>query len=230
MTYKLRLVILASAMLLLATAVMGGGRAMAETQKQCDDLKNSSFFGLNTWYVYLPVKAPNCEIQITSALDFSDYILIGLAILMILLKLAGTLAVVFVIVGGFKYVTSQAVPERVTSAKNTIQNALIGVVIAVVASEVVAYIANQLKTGVATFGLPNANTSNTGLISIINVALAILGSISFLIITIAGIEFSFSGGEPQRVAKARTAIIYAFVGLIIAIFAAVFVNFVIGSV
>jgi hypothetical protein len=145
-----------------------------------------------------------------------------------LLKLAGALAVVFVIVGGYKFVTSQAAPDKIASARNTIQNALVGVVIAVVASETVAYIGNKLKTGATTYGLPTASTNN--LTSIINIALVILGSISFLVITIAGIEFVFSAGEPQRVAKARTAIIYAFVGLIVAILAAVFVNFVIGAV
>jgi hypothetical protein len=73
----------------------------------------------------------------------------------------------------------------------------------------------------------NAKTDN--LTSILNVVFGILGAISVLVITIAGIQFMTSGGEPQKVANAKNTIIYALVGLAVAIFAAVIVNFVIGK-
>ena len=73
----------------------------------------------------------------------------------------------------------------------------------------------------------NAKTDN--LTSILNVVFGILGAISFLVITIAGVQFVASGGNPDKVAKARATILYALVGLVVAVFAAVIVNFVIGK-
>jgi hypothetical protein len=73
-------------------------------------------------------------------------------------------------------------------------------------------------------------TKSDSLIPILNVAFGILGAISLLVVTIAGIQFAASGGDPQKVAKARNTIFYALIGLGVAIFAAVIVDFVIAKV
>ena len=120
--------------------------------KQC----SRSFFGFPTWYEFLPMTAPpNCEIQMTEnvinangqvnqQVTFENVWLIALAVIEILMTMAGVVAVVFVIVGGFKYVTSTGDPNAVAVAKNTVIGALIGLVIAILASQIVAYIANKL--------------------------------------------------------------------------------------
>jgi hypothetical protein len=46
------------------------------------------------------------------------------------------------------------------------------------------------------------------------------------VIVIAGLQMIISGGEPQKVAKARQTIIYAIVGLIVAIFGQFIVGFI----
>ena len=55
----------------------------------------------------------------------------------ILLRIAGLVAVVYVVMGGFKYMTSQGEPENLKQAQGTIINALIGLVIAMLATAVV---------------------------------------------------------------------------------------------
>jgi hypothetical protein len=86
----------------------------------------------------------------------------------------------------------------------------------------------NFATTLVNLDLPhNAKTDNLTLI--LNFVFGILGAISFLIITIAGVQFVASSGDPQKVAKARATILYALVGLTVAIFAAVIVNFVIGK-
>lgn len=63
----------------------------------------------------------------------------------------------------------------------------------------------------------------------INVALATLGSISVLIIVIAGFQFAVSQGNQEKTKKARQTILYAVVGLIVAIASTLIVNLVIDN-
>lgn len=71
--------------------------------------------------------------------------LIVLAIVEALLAIAGLVAVAFVIYGGFKFITSQGIPDKIAKARSTILNALVGVVIAVLGSQIVAFIARSLS-------------------------------------------------------------------------------------
>ena len=50
-------------------------------------------------------------------------------VLNVVYGLVGILAVIFIIIGGFKYTTSQGEPGKVQQAKNTIMYALIGLVV-----------------------------------------------------------------------------------------------------
>ena len=61
----------------------------------------------------------------------------------ILSSLAGVAAVVMIIVGGFRYITSAGDSTRVTSAKNTIIYALIGLVIIALAQIIVRFVFNK---------------------------------------------------------------------------------------
>jgi hypothetical protein len=82
--------------------------------------KCSHFLGFPTWYEYIRVPGGSCsEIQIT---NINDVWLIVAAVVEILLRVAGIFAVAFVMYGGFQYITSQAEPEKVNRAKNTIIN------------------------------------------------------------------------------------------------------------
>jgi hypothetical protein len=57
---------------------------------------------------------------------------------------AGVAAVVMMIVGGFKYITSSGDPNNVNSAKNTILYAAIGLVIALIAQAIVVFVLRKL--------------------------------------------------------------------------------------
>jgi ABC-type Fe3+ transport system permease subunit len=105
---------------------------------------NPSFFGLPTWYKYLQKSKDslgNCKIVIV---HINDYWLIGLGVIDILLRLIGLISVGFVIYGGIKYIISQGEPDNTRQAQHTIINALIGLALALVASGLVAFVANRL--------------------------------------------------------------------------------------
>ncbi len=61
-----------------------------------------------------------------------------------LLVVAAYVTVFFVIKGGFGYMTSAGSPEGMTSARKTITNALIGMVIAILAASIVNAIAGAI--------------------------------------------------------------------------------------
>lgn len=62
--------------------------------------------------------------------------------------------------------------------------------------------------------------------SLISILISITAAIALLIIVIAGFRYIVSQGDPKAVAKAKGAIIYALVGLLVAILAQAIVVFV----
>ena len=62
----------------------------------------------------------------------------------ILLAIAGLVAVIFLIVGGFRYITAGGNEETAEGAKKTLINAIIGVVIVILAFVIVRVISNAL--------------------------------------------------------------------------------------
>lgn len=65
----------------------------------------------------------------------------------ILLFIIGAVAVIMLIIGGVRYVVSAGDQNAVTSAKNTILYAIIGIVVAFLAYAAVNFVSNQLQTG-----------------------------------------------------------------------------------
>lgn len=71
---------------------------------------------------------------------------------------------------------------------------------------------------------------DTGVFSTISsVLLFIVGAIAVIMIVIGGLRYVISGGDATQVQAAKNTILYALVGIIIAILAYAAVNFVIGS-
>lgn len=74
----------------------------------------------------------------------------------------------------------------------------------------------------------NADTGTVnGIVGgILNVVIGMVGVIAVVVIVIAGIQMSTSNGVPEKVAKARRALLYAVIGLVVAIASFAIVNFV----
>lgn len=65
-------------------------------------------------------------------------------LIQIALAVAGVLAVIFIIFGGIKYITSTGSPDGTRSAKNTLSNAVIGLVITALAYTIVGFVIGKL--------------------------------------------------------------------------------------
>jgi hypothetical protein len=77
-------------------------------------------------------------------------------------------------------------------------------------------------------GLPKIDVSNNGstIPTIMGIVFGIIGALAILIITVSGLRYITSAGDPQKATKAREGIVYALVGLVIAISAEAIVAFV----
>ncbi len=109
-----------------------------------------TFFGLPVWYRYLNDGTRMAEVngvcQFVNGFQFpGDMALVTLGILDILLRLAGLIAVAFVVWGGIQFVISQGEPDAAKQARQTIINALIGLVIALMATAIVAFIGSRVR-------------------------------------------------------------------------------------
>jgi hypothetical protein len=70
----------------------------------------------------------------------------------ILLFIIGAIAVIMLIIGGVRYVVSAGDQNAVTSAKNTILYAIIGIVVAFLAYAAVNFVSSQLQNGTSGTG------------------------------------------------------------------------------
>ena len=77
-------------------------------------------------------------------------------------------------------------------------------------------------------GLPKIAASSGQLQIVLQILFGILAVIAVLIVTIAGLRFIFESSNPQETARARNTIIYAAIGLIIALSGEAIVSFILG--
>lgn len=113
----------------------------AKTGAQCAE---GGFLGLVPWYKYLTLEN-DCSVRKFTVLGAnSDIPLVLLALVDNLLRVAGLVAVMFIIYGGVLYVTSQGSPDQTAKAQSTIINALVGLVIAITAIVFVGFIGRRL--------------------------------------------------------------------------------------
>ena len=91
-----------------------------------------------TWYKYLGEDTSHGKCVPVFIVDRpDDYVRVLLAIFEIILRIGGIAAVVFVMYGGFLYLTSGGEPEKTRNGRSTIINALLGLAITTSATVIV---------------------------------------------------------------------------------------------
>ena len=101
----------------------------------------SNFLGIKPWYQYIKRAPINgyCTLDFQSQGVGTVWLVLA-GILDILLRLGTMVAVAFFIFGAIKMITSQGSPDQIKSARNTMVNAVVGLVICVVATWVTAFL------------------------------------------------------------------------------------------
>lgn len=86
-----------------------------------------------------------------------------------------------------------------------------------------------IATDISGGSLPQPHADQSELDTILSIAFGIIGALALLMITVSGLRYITSAGNPEKTAKAKNGIVYALVGLVIAISAEAIVNFVVNK-
>ena len=105
---------------------------------------------------------------------------------------------------------------------------LMGVALFVPGYEALASTADTIQSGLAPVN--NGDPAlETRFKDVINIMLFIIGAIAVIMIIYGGIRYTTSAGDSSHVKAAKDTILYAVVGLVVAILAFAIVNFVVGA-
>ncbi len=154
--------------------------------------------------------------------------MVALNILFDLLLAVGYLAIGFVVYGGYLYIMSQGDPAKTMKGKKTLISAIIGTIIAMVASVAV-------NTGRVILGINDEDGWAQGDISQEQIknaftwAYSVAGIVAVIFIVKGGLDYLLSTGDPGKVRKATMSIIYAVAGLVVVILAAVITMFIVNA-
>ena len=100
-------------------------------------------------------------------------------------------------------------------------------------NEEISEIENPVRRGVEYArpdGVPTELFGNTGVFTqITNTILAAVGLIAVIMLIFGGVRYIISGGDQKKVTDAKNTILYAIIGLIIALLAYAIVNFVLNA-
>jgi len=131
---------------------------------------------------------------------------------------AGTLITILggmmIIIAGFLYLTSAGDEGRMKTAKSALMYAIGGIAVGL--------------TATAIAGLVKSSVAGTDLMAIItNIATTVgtfMASVGVIMIVVSGIFYLTAAGDPAKIKKAKTTLIYAIVGIVIGLSATAIIN------
>ncbi len=107
---------------------------------------------------------------------------------------------------------------------------IIGIVMLVGATSVSAMTLQEGAEAARCDGCPRDLFGDTGVFrQVTNTILYIVGIIAVVMLIIGGIKYVVSGGDSKKVTDAKNTVLYAIIGLVIAVLAFAIVNFVINA-
>jgi len=127
------------------------------------------------------------------------------------------IAVLFLIIGGYQYMTAVGRPDQIQKAKNTITYAIVGIIVTGLAGSITRFVTQRAQ------GAANINDLITRLI---DASLLFLGGAAVLVIVYGGIQYITSAGNPEQIKKAKDTIQYGIIGTIIIILSSAIAKFV----
>lgn len=137
-----------------------------------------------------------------------------------------TLALIFIIIGAFLYLTSGGNESRMEAGKKAILAAVIGLAIGIAAPAFLKEIAAIL--GWANYApLPGVGTSlsfSQILFNILSFLLTIIGIITIIMLVIGGIMYLTAAGNEDQIDKGKKIVKYSLIGITIALAALVLVK------
>lgn len=127
--------------LLVATNYLRDSLSLFAATGTCD---GGSFFGFPKWYKYLDGTGTGveCNPVITS---INDIWLIVLAIVELLIRIAAIAAVIYIVYNGIRFITARGNPDKISSARTGVIDAIVGLLIAVMAIALVNFLGRSVS-------------------------------------------------------------------------------------
>lgn len=136
-------------------------------------------------------------------------------------KIAGSIALIFIIIGGIMYMVSAGDKEMMERGKKTLIYALAGFAIVVASSTFTSEIQNALGGGAtSTSGATLAQIA----LNVVKLLLSIVGSLAIISIVIGAIWMFTAGGDKERYELGKKTVIYSIVGVTIVLSAIIVLN------
>ena len=185
-----------------------------------------------TWYRGLgKSEGGGCSIKSPADVDggLQTFIfIIALNVIEMVLVAGGYIAAGYIIWGGFQYMLVAANPERVTMARKTIQNAVIGLIISFSSIAIINIVTSRITGGTGNdFGMIEIEAGNL-IPAILGAVYWVAGVAAVVTLIAGGIGYMISDGNPQKITKSKDIILYSVVGLVVILVAFTITNFVIG--
>lgn len=120
--------------------------AVSSTSASAACTQPDHLLGIPAWYAGL--QQDNCDIVKVGqgGMEVRTFVLkIALNIVRAALIIIGYIAVFFIIKGGFLYIIARGEPGNITAAKQTITNAIIGLIIALLSAAIVGAISGVIN-------------------------------------------------------------------------------------
>jgi type II secretory pathway component PulF len=139
-----------------------------------------------------------------------------------------TLALIFIVIGAFMYITSAGDTGRVETAKKAIFGALIGLALGIAAPAFLKEIANLLGwAGIAACAGVGTNLTLVQIVGrILNFLLSIVGVASLIMLIVGAFMYLTAAGDEGRIDSGKSIVKYAIIGIIVALSALVLVRLV----
>lgn len=127
----------------LATGVIAIVAATSAMLMPANTANAAGFLGIPAWYDGLADNSGNIDLQGKEI--GTVVVIVALNITDIVLRLAGIVAVGFVIWGGIQYMLARGEPNGVANGKKTLTHAIIGLIIAIASSAIVGFVSGRLS-------------------------------------------------------------------------------------
>ena len=196
-----------------------------------------NFLGMTSWDCGISNFEDGGGSEANQDILVNNVIIILANILGDLSVLAAYLVLGYVIYGGYMYIFSSGDPGKAQNGKKTLSRAFIGLAIVVLTNVILNAIRFAFMNNGQTWAdcaLETASAECLAPTSVIENALqwfvGTSGVVALIFVVVGGIGYITSAGDPGKLQKAKSTIMYALIGLVIVALAELLVSFISGII
>lgn len=173
------------------------------------------FFGLNSSLADVNPTA-NPPIEFTNPIQATSVQELLMGILSTLQGVIVVISLIFIVIGAIIYITSGGSEKQITTGKNAITAALVGLAIGIAAPSFLKQIAEILGWTGTDAGLSDALSLTQIATNVLSFLLSIVGILALITLIIGASMYFGAGANEKSVESAKKIILYSIIGITIA--------------